>query len=70
MSGGPNFEDALIQHLPPRFKKHPDTVTIYLQCLKLNGKDTAVLGKQVLVLNAKKDFKIHVQSLGHCYALV
>ena len=55
MSGRPNFGDALIRHFAPRHKKHAENITIYLQCLnRLNGKDAAVLGKQVLMLNEKK----------------
>ena len=55
MSGGPYFGDALIRHLPPRLKKHAENITIYLRCLnRLNGKDAAVLGKQVLMFNEKK----------------
>ena len=53
--GGPNFGDALIRHCPPLFKKHAENITIYLQCLnQLNGKDAAVLGKQVLMFDEKK----------------
>ena len=40
--------------LPPRFKKHAEYITIYMQCLNRHGKDVAVLGKQVLMLNEKK----------------
>ena len=41
--GGLNFESALIWHCPPRFKKHAENLTIYLQCLnRLNGMDAAV----------------------------
>ena len=55
MSEGPNFRDVLIRHFPPRFKKHAKNITIYLQCLnRLNGKDAAAFGKQVLMLNEKK----------------
>ena len=55
MSGGPNFGDALIRPFPPHFKKHAENIIIYLQCLnRLKGKDAAVLGKQVLMLNEKK----------------
>ena len=51
----PNFGDALIRHCLPRFKKYAENVTIYLQCLnRLNGKDVAVLGKQVLMFDEKK----------------
>ena len=50
-----NFGDALTRHCPPRFKKHAENLTIYLQCLnRLNGKDAAVLGKQVLMFDEKK----------------
>ena len=28
--GEPNFGDASIRHCPPRFKKHPENITIYL----------------------------------------
>ena len=50
MSERPNFGDVLIRHFPPRFKKHAENITIFLQCLnRLNGKDAAVLGKQVLM---------------------
>ena len=36
-------------------KKHAENITIYLQCLnRLNGKDAAVLGKQVLMFDEKK----------------
>ena len=53
--GGPNFGDALLRHCPPRFKKHAKNMTIYLQCLnRLNRKDAAVLGKQVLMFDEKK----------------
>ena len=31
--GGPSFGDALVWHCPPRFKKHAESITIYLQCL-------------------------------------
>ena len=48
-------EDALIWLCPPRFKKHTENITICLQCLsQLNGKDAAVFGKQVLMLDEKK----------------
>ena len=54
-TGDPNFGDALIRHCPPRFKKHAENIIIDLQCLnRLNGKDAAVLGKQVLLFDEKK----------------
>ena len=47
--------DALICLCPTRFKKHAENITIYLQCRnRLSGKDTAVFGKQVLMLPKKK----------------
>ena len=47
--------DALIWLCPPRFKKHAENITIYLRCLnRLNGKDAAVFGKQVLMFDEKK----------------
>ena len=53
--GGSNFGDALLQDCPPRFKKHAENVTIYLQCFnRLNRKDAAVVGKQVLMFDEKK----------------
>ena len=54
-TGGPNFGDVLIRHCPTRYKKHAENITNYLQCLiRLNGKDAAVLGKQVLMFDEKK----------------
>ena len=54
MTGRPNFGDALIRHCLPRYKKHAEN-TIYLECLnRLNGKDAAVFGKQVLMFDEKK----------------
>ena len=54
-TGEPNFGDASIRHCPPRYKKHAGNITIYLQCLnRLNEKDVAVLGKQVLTFDEKK----------------
>ena len=53
--GGPNFGDVSTRHRPPRYKKHAENITIYLQCLnRLNGKDAAALGKQVLMFDEKK----------------
>ena len=63
----PTFEDASIRHCPPRHKKHAENVTVYLQCSnRLNGKDAAGLGKQVLMFDEKTGLKICVQSLSHC----
>ena len=51
---GPNFGDAAIQHCPPRYKKYVENITIYLQRLnQRNGKDAAVLRKQVLMFDKK-----------------
>ena len=56
--GEPNFGDASIRHCPPRNKKHAGNITIYLQCLnRLNEKDAAVLGKQVLIFDEKQILK-------------
>ena len=59
--GGTNFGDALIRYCPPRFKKHTENITIYLDCVnRLNTKlidftcSAAVLGKQVLMFDEKK----------------
>ena len=70
--GGPICGDALIWLCPPRFKKHAENITIYLQCLnRLKAQNAAVFEKQVLMFDKKKkDLKIHVQSLSHCYAHV
>ena len=52
--GGLNFGDASKRHCPPRYKKHAGNITNYLQCLnRLNWKDAAVLGKQVLIFDEK-----------------
>ena len=57
--GGPNFGDALMRHCLPRYKKHAENITIYLQWLnRFNGKDAAVLVKQVLMFDEKKDLKM------------
>ena len=54
-TGRSNFGDALLRHCPSRFKKHAENTTIFLQCLnRLNEKEAAVLGKQVLLFDEKK----------------
>ena len=52
---GPSLGDALIRHCSPRYKKHAENITIYLQCLnRLNKKDAAVLEKQGLMFDEKR----------------
>ena len=59
VGSGANFGDALIRHCPPRYEKQAENITIYLQRLnRRNGKNAAVLEKQVLMFDEKKDLKI------------
>ena len=67
--GRPICKDALIWFCPKRFKKHAENVAIRLQCPnRLNEKDAAVFGERSFDVSRKKDLKMHVQSLSHCYA--
>ena len=53
--GGSICGNALIWPCPPRFKKHAENITIYLQCLnRLKAKNAAVFEKQVLMFDEKK----------------
>ena len=53
-TGGSELWGYLDTALLIRFKKHAENVTIYLQCLiRLNGKDVAVLDKQVFDYDEK-----------------
>ena len=54
-TGGTELQSCFLRHCSPRLKKHAENITIYLQCLnRLNGKDAAVLRKQVLMFDEKK----------------
>ena len=68
-NGETEFRRCLDTALPTTLQKHAENMTIDLQCLnRLNGKDSAVLGKQVLCSTKKIFENIFVQSLIHCYA--
>ena len=50
---------CLVTALPTTLQKHAENIAIYLQCFnRRNGKDAAVLGKQVLMFDEKKIWNI------------